>query len=291
LLVTFVTTVTEAKGGPVNAVHSRTIDVDGVPTHYLEAGDGAPVVLLHGGAWGECARTAWPATIPALAAGHRVIAPDWLGFGGTAKIVDFTDRAGRMLAHLARVLDLLDVGEADVIGLSMGGSHLLRDQTSDRPLLAVRRMVLVSAGGPPLAGPVLERLMDFDGTVESLRAQIRLAFADPAWAENDDVVLPRLEAAREPGAFEAFASLRLRAPYAAAPPTGDGFDYDRVRVPALLTAGTADRLKPVGHLQEAARRIPGARLVLFPGAGHCPQLEAADAWNETVLTFLDEETL
>ncbi|KAB2390369.1 alpha/beta fold hydrolase [Actinomadura montaniterrae] len=276
----------------MSGIRSRTLEVDGVRTHLLEAGEGRPVVLLHGGAWGECARTAWPAALPELAAaGHRVIAPDWLGFGGTAKIVDFADRAGRMLAHLARLLDVLGVGEADVVGLSMGGSHLLRDQTSETPLLNVRRMVLVSAGGPPVGGAAREALMAFDGTVESMRDQIRLAFADPAWARDEEMVAARMEAALAPGSYEAFASLGLRAPGAVPPPLGDPFDYARVRVPTLVTAGDRDRLKPAGFAEDVARAIPDARLEIFPGCGHCPQLEAATAWNTAVLAFLDKETL
>ena len=270
---------------------SRFADVDGVRTHYLEAGTGAgvPLVLLHGGAWGECAATAWPAAIDALAAGRRVIAPDWLGFGQTDKIVDFADRAGRMIRHLGRLLDLLGVGEADVAGLSMGGSHLLRDQASAEPVLRTRRMILVSAGGPPVSGQALTALMNFDGTTESMRDQVRLAFADPAWALREDVVAGRLEAARLPGAYEAFASLRLRVPSAAPPPLGDLIPYERIRAPVLVTAGSADRLKPAGFAREVASRIPDARLVMFEECGHCPQLEAADAWNDAVAAFVDEE--
>ncbi|MDX6742407.1 alpha/beta fold hydrolase [Actinocorallia sp. A-T 12471] len=265
---------------------SRTVTVDGVRTHFLEAGDGPPVVLLHGGAWGECAATAWPTAIPALSRAHRVIAPDWLGFGGTDKIVDFADRAGRMLDNLEGLLAALGVEEADVVGLSMGGSHLLRDQTSPSPRLAVRRMVLVSAGGPPVSGDALAALMDFTGTVDAMRAQIALAFADPSWAADDSVVMPRLEAALAPGAYEAFASLALRPPGHRPPPLGDPFDYSRVTVPTLVTAGDLDRLKPPGFAADVAAAIPGAQLRTFPGCGHCPQLEAADAWNDAVLTFL-----
>jgi pimeloyl-ACP methyl ester carboxylesterase len=271
----------------MTGVTSRSIRVNAVRTHYLEAGEGAPLVLLHGGAWGECARTAWAPVMPALAAGRRVIAPDWLGFGETGKIVDFADRAGRMLAHLAALLERLEVGTADVVGLSMGGSHLLRDRTADHPLLDVRRMVLVSAGGPPVAGAARQALMDFDGTEDAMRAQIRLAFADPAWAEDDTFVRARLSAALQPGAYEAFDSLRLRAPGAQPPPLGDPFDYSRVRVPTLLTVGDADRLKPPGYAEQVAARIPRSRLEVFAGCGHCPHLEAADAWTRAVLDFLD----
>ncbi len=274
----------------MDEVSSRTLDVDGVRTHLLEAGDGPPVVLLHGGAWGECARTAWPAAIPALAAAHRVIAPDWLGFGGTAKIVDFADRVGRMLAHLARLLDVLGVDEADVVGLSMGGSHLLRDQTSDAPLLNVRRMVLVSAGGPPIGGAARDRLMDFDGTADSMRAQIRLAFNDPAWARDEEMLAARMEAALAPGAHEAFASLGLRAPGAAPPPLGDPFDYAKVRVPTLVTAGDSDRLsRPDSPSRSRARSRTRAwrsfRLRSLPAARGRHRLEHGGP------DLLDKETL
>ena len=57
----------------------------------------------------------------------------------------------------------------------------------------------------------------------------------------------------------------------------------------LVTAGSADRLKPAGFAREVASRIPDARLAMFEGCGHCPQLEAAGAWNDAVATFLDKE--
>lgn len=291
-------------------VQSCFADVDGIRTHYLAAGQGSPVVLLHGGAWGECARTAWMPVIGVLAARHRVIAPDWLGFGETDKIVDFADRAGRMLTHLAALLRRLGIGSADVIGLSMGGAHLLRDQASDRPRLAVRRMVLVSAGGPPITGEARQALAGFDGTLESMRAQIRLAFADPAWAADDEFVRARHREATRPGAYAAFASLFLPVPPAARtdgaeparegasagqapePARSDGADpvpYARITVPALVTAGSADRLKPPGYAARVAEAIPRARLAVFDGTGHCPQLEAPGPWTAAVLGFLEEE--
>jgi alpha/beta hydrolase fold len=75
---------------PVERVHrSRFIEVDGMRTHYLEAGEGPPVVLLHSGEFGGCAELSWEYLIPDLAQHFRVIAPDWLGFGQTAKVHDF----------------------------------------------------------------------------------------------------------------------------------------------------------------------------------------------------------
>ena len=115
-------------------IHSRFVMVDSFRTHYLEAGDGPTVVLLHAGGFGENAELSWGSNIATLAAHHRVIAPDWLGFGKTDKVRDFVRGNARMLEHMARFFEVLAIAAADIMGLSMGGTFLLRDQASDRPL-------------------------------------------------------------------------------------------------------------------------------------------------------------
>ena len=99
--------------------------IDGVHTAYLDAGGPVPsrppVLLLHGGTWGECAEASWSATIGSLSQHTRVIAPDWLGFGGSGNMRDSVDTQGHLLRHLGRLLDALGVHEVDAVGLSMGG--------------------------------------------------------------------------------------------------------------------------------------------------------------------------
>ena len=87
----------------MNPWQDHTILVDGIRTHYLEAGDGPPVVLLHAGEFGGAAELSWEHTIPALAEQYRVIAPDWLGFGYTDKLHDFVSGAMRRLDHMVRL--------------------------------------------------------------------------------------------------------------------------------------------------------------------------------------------
>jgi pimeloyl-ACP methyl ester carboxylesterase len=69
----------------------KTLLVDGLVTSYLEAGHGDPVVLLHGGEFGAGAELGWERNIAALAAKYRVLAPDQLGFGQSAKVIDFVE--------------------------------------------------------------------------------------------------------------------------------------------------------------------------------------------------------
>lgn len=60
----------------MKSVESKFADVEGMRTHYLEAGEGFPVVLLHSGEFGGCAELSWEFNLPALAEHFRVIAPD-----------------------------------------------------------------------------------------------------------------------------------------------------------------------------------------------------------------------
>ena len=76
------------------AIQRKTIEVDGLVTSYLEAGQGDPVILLHGGEFGVSAELGWEQNIGALAEHYRVLAPDMLGFGQSAKVVDFNDGRG-----------------------------------------------------------------------------------------------------------------------------------------------------------------------------------------------------
>ena len=82
----------EPPGDP-QMIESKYVAVDGVNTHYLEAGDpDAPTVaLLHSGEFGGCAEISWEFAVPALAEHFHVVAPDWLGFGRTDKVFDFAD--------------------------------------------------------------------------------------------------------------------------------------------------------------------------------------------------------
>src|SRR6201993_4774148 len=119
-------------------IHRRTKLVDGLVTSYLEAGEGDPVVLLHGGEFGASAELGWERNIAAFAARCRVLGPDPLGFGEAAKVIGFVDGRGMRIRHVARFCEVLGIESAHFVGNSMGAINLLTDATSDAPRLAVR---------------------------------------------------------------------------------------------------------------------------------------------------------
>jgi pimeloyl-ACP methyl ester carboxylesterase len=103
-------------------IEERRIEVGGLPTRYLEAGAGEPLVLLH--ALGESAFD-WRWVFPLLARTRRVYTPDLPGFGGSAKPQAVYSPAffGRFAAGL---LDTLGLDRAAVVGNSLGGLIALR---------------------------------------------------------------------------------------------------------------------------------------------------------------------
>lgn len=271
-------------------IRSRYLLVDGIRTHYLEAGDGnETVVLLHGGAFGEDSWLSWERNIPALAARYRVVAPDWLGFGGTDKLRDFVSGSRRMLTHMTRFLEIMCIDEAHFGGLSMGGTMLLQVAATGTPAWPIRSVFVASGGGFVPANDARQVTLNYDQTVEGMRDLVRMAYADPAWAADDDFIKRRCENTRRPGAWEAIASARFKAP--SLPPRSefgnpDDIPYENISVPVLYTAGAKDRLREPGYAEPIAARTRNSTLRIFPRCGHVVNVEAPEEWNALVLDFL-----
>jgi 2-hydroxymuconate-semialdehyde hydrolase len=268
-------------------IHSRTIVVDGLATSYLEAGHGDPVILLHGGEFGVSAEISWERTLPALVAKHRVLAPDMLGFGGSAKVLDFNDGRGMRIRHIARFCEALDVDSAHFVGNSMGAINLLVDATSESPVLPMRSLVAICGGGEIQRNQHMEALYDYDATLPAMRRIVEALFHDPKYPADEAYVARRYESSIAPGAWETLAAARFRRPGASPPPAPSSQrSYERVAVPVLVVEGACDKLLPPGWAKEISDQLPDGRSAVIEGAGHCPQLERSADVNAVLLEFL-----
>ncbi|AFM18415.1 putative hydrolase or acyltransferase of alpha/beta superfamily [Mycolicibacterium chubuense NBB4] len=266
----------------------HTVLVDGLRTTYLEAGQGDPVVLLHGGEFGASAAIGWEHTIGALAERHRVLAPDMLGFGGSAKVVDFTDGRGMRIRHIARFCEVVGVESAHFVGNSMGAVNLLVDTTSDAPALPVRSLTALCGGGEIQRNDHVAALYDYDATFEAMRRIVEALFSDPSYPADEEYVRRRYESSIVPGAWESLAAARFRRPGLEAPATpSSARAYDRVSVPALIVEGGADKLLPAGWAAEIAGQITQGDSAVVDDAGHCPQIEQPAAVNTLLLQFFE----
>lgn len=267
----------------------KTVLVDGLSTSYLEAGDPtAPaVVLLHGGEFGAGAEIGWERNIPALAEQYRVLAPDLLGFGESAKVIDFNDGRGMRIRHVARFCATLGVESAAFIGNSMGAIMLLVDTTSQTPLLPVRRLVAICGGGEIQQNEHMAALYDYDATMPAMRRIVTALFHDAGYPADDDYVRRRYESSTAPGAWEAVAAARFRRPGAEPPAAASSSRaYERISVPTLVIEGACDKLLPPGWAKQIADQIPDGRAAVVDAAGHCPQIEQAEQVNDLLLDFL-----
>ncbi len=269
----------------------RFVDVGGIRTHYLEAGDGPEtVVLLHSGEFGASAELCWEYNIAAFAERFRVVAPDWLGFGDTDKLHDFVSKSDRMVRHMAAFLKVLAIDEAYFVGASMGATRLVQEAARSVPRLPIAAMVLVSGGGFVPDNSHRRALLAYDGTDEGMRGILRTCMADQTWAADDRYVARRVAASLKPGAWEAIAATRLKAPnLPARSDVGqqDTTDYERVTVPTLAFAGAKDVLREPGY-HAALERIPGARVEVLDDAGHLLNIERAEQFNGRATRFLAE---
>ncbi|MEO3760138.1 alpha/beta fold hydrolase [Mycobacterium sp. B14F4] len=274
-------------GNGVTQVERKSVHVDGLVTGYLEAGEGEPVVLLHGGEFGAGAEIGWERNITALAAHYRVLALDMLGFGESAKVIDFTDGRGMRIRHIARFCAALGVESAHFVGNSMGAVNMFVDATSSSPLLPMCSMVTICGGGEIQRNEHSAALYDYDATLEGMRRIVEALFCDPAYPADEAYVARRYQASIAPGAWEALAAARFRRPGSDVPPLPSSKRaYERIGVPTLVVEGGGDKLLPKGWAAEIAGQISGGRSAVIEGAGHCPQIEQPEATNELLLDFL-----
>jgi 2-hydroxy-6-oxo-octa-2,4-dienoate hydrolase len=261
----------------------RTVTAAGISTNYLEAGDGSPVVLVHGSGPGVSAYANWRLTIPALAAEHRVLAPDMAGFGFSAKPGGYG--MDGWLDQLDGFLMALGLDRVSLVGNSFGGG--LAIAFADRWPERVHRLVLMGSVG--VSFPItdgLDAVWGYEPSVENMR-RILDVFAHDRSLVTDELAEVRYRASVEPGVQEAFSSMfpapRQRWVEAMATP--------EARIAALphetlIVHGREDRVIPLDNALRLLTLIERAQLHVFGRCGHWTQIEHADAFNALLLRFL-----
>jgi pimeloyl-ACP methyl ester carboxylesterase len=266
-------------------VESRHILVDGMRTHYLEAGRGFPVVLLHSGEFGGCAELSWEFTIPALARQFRVIAPDWLGFGESAKLFSFDDMRALRVQHIASLLRVFCIDSAHFIGNSMGGGMLADVAAQDQPAWPIAKMILASAGGFAPVNDARKVLNSYDGTRGHMRRILETTLLVSPLRYDEAYLDRRHRLSLVPGSWECTAAARFRRPWIKAAEREET-NYRNIARPTLIVAGGKDPLREPGYAAALQREIANSELVVFPEAGHFPHIDFAEEFNEVATGFL-----
>jgi pimeloyl-ACP methyl ester carboxylesterase len=257
------------------------VDVGGRTMAYHRAGNGPPLVLLHGG-WSD--GRAWRPQLAGLADGFDVIAWDAPGCGGSddppggMTLDDYADA-------LAELLAALGVDRAHVGGLSWGGGLAIALYHHHPKLVRSLLLAGAYAGWKGSLPPeeVEARLRRVRGEAERPPAEwmggyLPSFFSGPAPPEAIDLIRMMMSDIRAAGLLpmlNAFAAADLREVL----PT--------IAVPTLLLWGEDDARAPIRPVAEALlSSIPGSELVVLPGAGHYVNLAAPDAFSAEVRRFL-----
>ncbi|MCP3103294.1 alpha/beta fold hydrolase [Myxococcus sp. K15C18031901] len=255
----------------------------------LEGGQGPAVVLLHGRGG---AASSWFVYLTALARGHRVLAVDLPGFGmsspGEGAVRSAEEAARFFTAPVEALLEQLAPGPVSVVGHSLGG--LVALELALRGRVPVTRLALVDAMG---LGPDMSRKarLFFRAGPERLARSL----GPWAWARmfppTPTPLGQRLgELGYELHAVPQGRDAATRAFDALVPLTGPLFHVrerlGELTVPVLLVWGEHEDVLPLSLAEEAARRIPGARLVRVDAA-HSPHQERPERVLPELKAFLD----
>ena len=257
----------------------KFVTVYGAKIHYVEAGSGAPVILIHGLA---DTVTIWDPVIPALAARFRVIALDQIGFGRSDKPL-LNYRVSTLVDFLNGFLTELKIERASPVGNSLGGwvaaAYALAHPER------VERLVLSDAAGYA----ALAKTMD-SRALRALRVASRddirylgpLAFHDKRFYQDVDTAFKERVTAGDSYTVAQVLDSMIRG--------DDALDnkLQTLKQPTLVLWGREDKLIPLSFGEQFHREIVNSRLRIIDNCGHMPQLECPNEFSAAVLKFFSD---
>lgn len=240
-------------------------------------GDGPALLLIQGLGYG---RWGWDPVLPGLAERYRVLSFDNRGIGDSDK-PEGPYTARLMAGDALQVLDEAGVDRAHVLGASLGGMiaqelAVLAPERVDKLVLCC---TVVRADAFPFPEATLKLMAEAPTLAPdvALRRFVENALgASPSEALVEEILALRVANPPDPVGWQAQAAAGM---------TFAGVDGS-IDAPTLVLHGTEDNVVDVRHAELLAEHIPGARVVLVPGAGHLFFWEDPASLLDPVLEFL-----
>jgi pimeloyl-ACP methyl ester carboxylesterase len=182
----------------------------------------------------------------------------------------------------------LDIRQAHIIGISMGGFIALELALQYPQMVEKLVLVVTSAGGPGHVSPrreMMAAMMPTPGVeIGDAARKVCAAVSAPGFAESHPeefdifVEIARYRPMSEAAYFRQLAACR-------------GHDVSgrvqQIETPTLVIHGDVDPLVPLENGLHLAQTIPEARLIVYPQTGHIPEVERAEQFNRDILAFLE----
>jgi 3-oxoadipate enol-lactonase len=272
-------------------ISSGYAPVENGELYYEVAGDGHPLLLIHAGV---ADHRMWDDQFAIFAERYRVIRYDTRGFGlSRTETTSFSNRQ-----DVADLFHHLGVERGHVIGVSRGGQIAVD--------FALEHPEMVSALIPAAAGLSGYEEQSSQATEAETALERVLGEMEAAWEAKDWERLVEMEVrywADGPGQPEGRAPAAVREKVRTmclnnyrtqtVEPTARPLDppafrrLGEIAAPTLVLIGDLDEPACVRIAEALTRGIPGARQVIFPGVAHMIPMEVPEAFNRTVLEFLD----
>jgi len=258
---------------------SRVATVNGTSYHYVEAGSGPTIMLVHGlGANKEN----WYSVFGALTKRYHVVAVDLLGFGQSKmQVNDYS--LDHQASSLAALIEKQGWAPAVLVGNSMGG--WIACKVALQHPETVKALILANSGG--VVHPDA-------GVPNSLPPQEIFALLQPKNRRETKELLRRMMARHPnlPGYIlddlqRTLAAENVRRTMFSV--TANDFLDSRLpelKQPTLILWGEKDQLAGLGYAEAFHRGVPGSTLEVLPGCGHTPQVECPASFEKVVLRHL-----
>ncbi len=276
--------VNEDISGPNIEVREAALTAGNYRTHYITAGSGKDVILLHGaGGKGDLFKD----IIPLLAPKYRLIIPDLLGHGRTQSPQGLYQESA-YCSWLKSFISAMNLDKPDLVGHSLGGAIALR--FAHRYPASVNRLVLVnsvSLGMPNLRATLNLLLAVFSPNRKMTLDLIgRVMFADESKRKD---MMTRLfyDDASVPKGMRGFFWMLARSWWIGWPVSRR--TLENLQLPVFLLWGEKDMYFPVSHARRAKNYIPQSDIALIPNSGHAPFLEQPELFVRKLELFLDHD--
>ena len=270
----------------------RYVEIDGLRTHYVDAGRGEPMLLLHGEpTWSFLYRR----MLPALGVRFRCVAPDWIGFGRSDKVTDVGAYSFAFhYEHLERLVDALGLSGFTLVVQDWGGPLGLRYAVT-HPERVARLVILntgLMSGEAPALSPGLVRWRDYAlrtpdlpiGQIVRRSAVEREQITDAVVAAYD-APFPTPESKAGARAFPALIPTTPDAP-GASTMRETRAELASWRKPALVCWSDSDPVFPPAVGRDFAALIDNAHFALIERAGHFLQEEKGPEIAREILGFV-----
>ena len=250
---------------------SHFIQAGDIQTHYIEAGEGEPLILIHGGGPGADSYGNWYSCLPAFASQFHVIAVDMLGFGKTDKPDpdNFAYTQDARSKHMLDFVEALDLGQVNMVGNSMGGLTSLC-VAQQRPDL-VKRLVLMGAAGIKQAPKAIAPLLNYDGTADAMR-NVVAALTHSNFKVSEDLLDYRVSLSTEPATQKAQGAAMKWIGERGGLYVDEKIIRD-IKVPTLLVGGKNDPIVTPEQMFRFLELIDDSRCYMLPYCGHWVMME------------------